>query len=306
MATLEELSNALRKADAAGNAEDARAIANAIRSMQASIPPNGGMPSSQAPAAPTMPPQSAAPAGPQSFGTSLPGQAVAGFNEGLADILGFPVQMANDFVIRPAMAGINAVTGSDLQASDRPVMGQQWMRDAMAPTIAPETQDPSGRMIRRVGQEFGSAAIPAAGIASRAARPLQMLATEAGLTMGSGTGAAIADQVAPDNPLAEIGGQIAGGMGVAGITGAARRAITPFPTSPERIQAADALAREGVDLTAGQRTGNQGLRYAESELGGGAAGDLMGRQAEQFTSAALRRAGITRRPGNARSDRRRL
>jgi hypothetical protein len=35
MATIEELSNALVKADAAGNTEDAKALADAIRQMQA-------------------------------------------------------------------------------------------------------------------------------------------------------------------------------------------------------------------------------------------------------------------------------
>lgn len=54
----------------------------------------------------------------------------------------------------------------------------------------------------------------------------------------------------------------------------------------------DVLRREGVDLTAGQTTGSNMLRNVESEVGGGTAASLMERQGEQFTSAALRRAGI--------------
>ena len=90
-------------------------------------------------------------------------------------------------------------------------------------------------------------------------------------------------------PLARAGAAIA----APGLYNAARRLVTPFPTSPERIAAADALQNEGVDLTAGQRTGNKTLRYLESELGGNAGQQIADRQGEQFTSAALRRAGVT-------------
>lgn len=45
-------------------------------------------------------------------------------------------------------------------------------------------------------------------------------------------------------------------------------------------------------MTAGQATGNDALRYAESEIGGAAARDLVERQGEQFTRAALSRAGV--------------
>ena len=48
MATLEQLSAALVKADAAGNAEDAKAFADAIRQMQAA-PSGGGMPAQRKP-----------------------------------------------------------------------------------------------------------------------------------------------------------------------------------------------------------------------------------------------------------------
>lgn len=72
----------------------------------------------------------------------------------------------------------------------------------------------------------------------------------------------------------------------------ARRAVTPFPASPERLKATQTLAKEGVTVTAGQKTGSNALRYAESEIGGAKAADVMGRQGEQFTAAILKRAGI--------------
>lgn len=78
-----------------------------------------------------------------------------------------------------------------------------------------------------------------------------------------------------------------------GLATVGKRLISPFVTSPERTAAVNALAKEGVETTAGQATGSKGLRYAESELGGQAAEDFLERQGEQFTSAALRRTGTT-------------
>jgi hypothetical protein len=89
-------------------------------------------------------------------------------------------------------------------------------------------------------------------------------------------------------PYARIAGALAAPLTLAG----GRRMITPFPTSPERQQLVDALRREGVDVTAGQATGRKKLQYAESELGGQTGADFIERQGEQFTQAALRRAGI--------------
>lgn len=73
---------------------------------------------------------------------------------------------------------------------------------------------------------------------------------------------------------------------------AAQRLVTPFGVSAERSAAADVLRSEGVQPTAGQITGSKGLRYRESELGGARAADMIESQGEQFTRAALNRAGI--------------
>ena len=80
-------------------------------------------------------------------------------------------------------------------------------------------------------------------------------------------------------------------LAISGVTNAVRRAVSPMAVNAERQAAANVLRNEGVDLSAGQITGSKGLRYAESEIGGRAAEDLMDRQGEQFTSAALRRTG---------------
>ncbi|HEY8343318.1 MAG TPA: hypothetical protein VIK75_10070 [Calditerricola sp.] len=98
---------------------------------------------------------------------------------------------------------------------------------------------------------------------------------------GAASGAAVGSMLGLAAPYA-----------VAGAAGLGRRAVTPFAMSPERVAAAETLRREGVPLTAGQITGSRGLRFAESELGGNRAADLMGKQEDAFTAAVLRRAGI--------------
>lgn len=78
---------------------------------------------------------------------------------------------------------------------------------------------------------------------------------------------------------------------VAGVSKVAQKAISPFATSADRSAAAKLLGSEGVPLTAGQRTGSKALRYAESEIGGDAAADIMENQGRAFTDAAMRKAG---------------
>lgn len=127
-----------------------------------------------------------------------------------------------------------------------------------------------------------------------------------GVIYGGAYGAGSADGNGSDRLKEGLKGAITGGiiggalpLAVAGANKVFRKAITPFATSPERSIAADFLTQEGVPLTAGQRTGSKGLRYAESELGGAKVADLMDHQAEAFTEAAMRRAGGS---GRATSD----
>lgn len=89
-------------------------------------------------------------------------------------------------------------------------------------------------------------------------------------------------------PYARLLGGLLGGFA----PDVARRVATPFPVNQERQRLLGILDNEGVDLTAGQRTGRAGLKYAEAELGSGPANQIMERQGEQFTGAALARAGI--------------
>lgn len=83
------------------------------------------------------------------------------------------------------------------------------------------------------------------------------------------------------------------GAAIPAVVAGARRVISPSAAPAAKTASANILRQEGVDLTAGQATGNRNLRFREAELGGGAASDFAERQADQFTSAALRRVGVT-------------
>lgn len=116
-----------------------------------------------------------------------------------------------------------------------------------------------------------------------------------GTVSGAGIGAADTKARGGSNEEAALAGGIGAGLGAA-LPLAARglqKLVTPVVAPRATTNAARTLQREGVELTAGQRTGSKKLRYLESEIGGGAAEDLTERQGRQFTAAVMRRAGIT-------------
>lgn len=107
--------------------------------------------------------------------------------------------------------------------------------------------------------------------------------------LGSEAAGQAAEKFGPEGsaPYARVGGAIAGALAPSALS----RVITPLPTNPVRNAAAETLRREGVtDITAGQATGRKGLQYFEAERGNGQ--QLAENAGEQFTAAALRRAGI--------------
>jgi hypothetical protein len=147
----------------------------------------------------------------------------------------------------------------------------------------PQTR--AGKYAETVGEFLPGAALGPGGMAAK-------LGT--GVTAGLGSEAAGQfTEGTKAEPYARIAGALAGGMAPM----AAGRAITPVPATAARQRLVDVLEGEGVNsLTAGQRTGNNSLQYAEDMLGnapgaGGAASNIRQRGQEQFTEAAMRRAG---------------
>lgn len=138
------------------------------------------------------------------------------------------------------------------------------------------------------GAVAGPAALAKAGLTATA---LPKVGKTLGLTID---GAAIGATTAFGNDQdVGTGALVGGGLGAAGqaIVGAGTKALSPFMPNAQRAAAARVLAKEGVPVTAGQKSGSKALRYAESELGGSAAENLMETQGEKFTAAVLKRVG---------------
>lgn len=229
-------------------------------------------------------------------------QFASGMTEGAANFLSLPNTI--EMGLRSIGPAIGNAMGGEFaypESSVLPDAGASLRNFANnAGSMTAPTDDMGGQIVRRIGNEVGSNILPMAGNVTRSMSVGQALlptlaqgGTELGLTAASGLGAGVANQVFPGNPVADMVGQLLGfGTGAAAIEGA-RKAITPNPMSQQRMDIARSLADEGIDLTAGQATGNKGLQYMESELGGEAAENFMERQGDQFTNAALDRIGVS-------------
>jgi hypothetical protein len=93
----------------------------------------------------------------------------------------------------------------------------------------------------------------------------------------------------PVEPYARLAGGVLGGLGAA-------KAITPIaPATPARQAAVGVLEREGIPLTAGQRTGSKPLQWAEST-----AADMPGSGGRAASMSAAQKAAydraVTERP----------
>ncbi|WP_395449953.1 hypothetical protein ACHMW7_09150 [Aminobacter sp. UC22_36] len=180
---------------------------------------------------------------------------MSGLNEGIATTLGLPIDMAN-VVVGLGMKGINAVAGTNLQPSAEPLGGSAGLKRSLVDigSIRPETHDPGQRFLRRASQEVGSVVVPGLNAVSKAQAPVREGAKILMTSLGSGGGAAAANQIAPDNPWAELAGQVLGGLSVGAPMVAAgryadKRAIqAAIPTDGELRMARDAAVKR-VDAT---------------------------------------------------------
>jgi hypothetical protein len=155
------------------------------------------------------------------YAGSYAGQALSGANEGLAAVLGAPADLATA-AINLVPKGINALANTNIPEIEKPFLGSQHLTEIMkrAGSIAPAGPHP---FVRRVGESIGAAAVPLAGPGLSLGRYGAQLLAGA----GGGIGAATAQQAFPDNPVAEIVGELAGGGAAAGgILRAAKRGAT--------------------------------------------------------------------------------
>lgn len=204
--------------------------------------------------------------------------AGSGLARGAADLVGLPGTISDAF-----NNGMSYITGLP-QLPQSPLSGNTLRGAASAVTGGATDYQPqttAGEYASTAGEFVPGAMAFGGGTLGSAVRygVVPGLASEGAGQLTEGTGY---------EPYARVAAALVAPVAV----GAAGRAITPFPASEARLAQADILANEGVDLTAAQRTGSKSLGYRESELGGPAAADFMERQGEQFTRAALQRAGI--------------
>lgn len=237
MATLEQIGAALKKAHAAGDVAAAKKLAAAYKAMQAQQASGTVTPQQAAPA--PEPQQSSQPgAGPMDFLS----QGLSGLNEGIAAGLGAPVDLTT-MLLNAGSTGINYLAGTNLPKIEHPFGGGETFRGLLSPTIGKESTDPALQITRRIGQEVGAFTIPGMGAIGKSAKPLATAGKELATALGSGTGAAVAQQAFPGNPLAEFAGQMIGGLTPGGIARTATKPGKGF-ASVEDLKAATDAAYE--------------------------------------------------------------
>lgn len=285
MATLEQIAEAIRRADAAGNAEDVMALGQAYRALQSQG--NGAAATANANA-------SVASQRLQGKVADLPSQRPTMMDEiqsfGRGMIEGVPIAGPT---LSDWRRGLDANVASLVTGQDADTLKSGY--EAADQELAAKTGG-----ARTAGNITGAiASLAPLGATAVGGR---LLGTTGTLGQRIATGALSSGAITAADTAARGGdiGDIGTSAGLATIIGGSipmvgagiRRAISPSPASASKTASANVLAREGVDLTAGQRTGNQNLMFREAELGGTAAQDFAERQAEQFTAAALQRVGV--------------
>lgn len=311
MATLDQIAEALRRADAAGNADDARALAQAYRQMQGQQ--GNGVVSLQGTVAPR------GSTGEQSANIEDARTADDKYRGALETVRRNQFPGASDGqwarvskTMQPYNAGDIFNAGLTFGFSDEAAgagnavaaftMGQD-------PGLAYKDYSRLERARADAGRESAGGLGVAAEIGGTllAGRPDLAAGRVAGLiptmveggkggTVGGGIyGFGSTDGSVHDRLTGAGWGALGGaatGAAVPAVIAGGKRIISPARAPQAKTNAAAVLRNEGVDLTAGQATGNKNLQYREAELGGSAAEDFMERQAEQFTTAALQRAGL--------------
>lgn len=297
MSQLDRIKEGIRRAHAAGDAEAVKKLGAAYRQLQAQ-PSSSSAPTSETP--PLKP-------GTREYANWAREQALAGKELPMVSSQSpkfFPERDSS--LLDPFVQGTTFGWGDELRGAVQGGLAALQGGD-FGDTYARTVDDARQKLeyqrrtnpIGSFAAEFAGAIPTGVGLGGKLVGSGTTLGARAlsGAGVGAAQGVAYGAGAADDDKRVE-GGMLGGALG--GIVGgaapyvgaAARRLVTPLPASKSRLAAADILKKEGVNLTAGQRTGSKKLLYAESELGGGAADNFMEQQADQFTAAALRKAGI--------------
>lgn len=192
------------------------------------------------------------------YNDSYLSQAMSGVNEGVASTLGAPVDIATG-AMNMVPRGINALANTDIPTIQDPFMGGDWWNRQFSDNGAIGEDNGSHPIVRRIGQSVGASAVPIPGMATGGRQVAAMLASG----LGGGSGAVIAQQLAPGNQLAEMGGELIGGGlagGASALNGrriAQRELESAIPTVPQLQDQAGALYRQAEQngvTASGQQT----------------------------------------------------
>lgn len=133
----------------------------------------------------------------------------SGFNEGLANLLGMPVDAIN-----------SALSTLGVKTSDMPVAGSKWLKEKVMP--APMKPKTAGeKIIGAIGEQIPPMVMPAvgaeaflAGKMGQAPRLVEAAKAAGKVALGAGAGSGIAREVWPGSPVADVAAQLAGGIAV--------------------------------------------------------------------------------------------
>lgn len=190
------------------------------------------------------------------------GAVLAGFGRGAANVVGLVRDLPNAALSLAQSKfgdayGVGPLARLLPEPDPEPVGGAASIKRALDPIgINTQASTTAGRVISRVAEEVGSAAVPMVGFAGLPARAAARVAAnpvgralagtnnadraaQLGISGAVGLGAGAAQEAAPGSHLAELGGALAGGaagLGGAYVAGTVRNFARPF-YSQEAIDA---------------------------------------------------------------------
>lgn len=165
---------------------------------------------------------------------------VVGVNRGLANILGAPVDLVN-----AGLGLFGLYSEYPFLGSENIRRGMEWVAPKSTQLSSEQQADMPSRVLNRVGEEVGGAAIPTMGLLRKgqqvaqsgqvltglpkyliepfARNPRTAVATEAALATGGGTGAALVNEAVGERTLGgDLTGAIVGSIGTGGLLSAGR------------------------------------------------------------------------------------
>lgn len=217
-----------------------------------------------------------------------------GANKAIAGLLGMPVDAVENVLnLGLAAYGTGATAMGRPDLAPEPMSGsfggtqsiERGLEGAGAPTELPPDATRGERLTYGLGKGLTYAAAPASSV------PQVVGNTVMGLSQG--LGGAVAKEIAPDNPYAEaIGTMTPGAVGLVAAAGV-KGGVRGMDGAPMQSAIDDAKAN-GVNLTAGQASGNRAVQSTESALSKvpGAAGRMAKTAAGQLDDAGARMAAL--------------